>query len=89
MGLRTLLQGPNSCVDLRDNGSGGKSCRLAVGGLPVRSHPGRVEVSLRPNPHQWVNKKHQLDSPLDSPFIVATPGLEPPTELFPVEHLSR
>ena len=27
-------------------GSGGKSCRLAVGGLPVRSHPGHVEVSL-------------------------------------------
>ena len=31
-----------------------KSCRLAVGGLPVRSQPGRVEVSLRrsktPNP---------------------------------------
>ena len=33
-------------------GSGGKSSRLAVGGLPVRSHPGRVEVSLSrtPNP---------------------------------------
>ena len=27
-------------------GSGGKSCRLAVWGLPVRSHPGYVEVSL-------------------------------------------
>ena len=33
-------------------GSGGKTCRRAVGGLPVRSHPGRVEVSLSkiPNP---------------------------------------
>ena len=31
-------------------GSGGKSCRLAVGGLPVRSHPGRVEVSLSETP---------------------------------------
>ena len=36
-------------------GSGGKSCRLAVGGLPVRSHPGRVEVSLSktPNPQMF------------------------------------
>ena len=32
-------------------GSGGKSCRLAVGGLPVRSHPGRVEVSLSETPN--------------------------------------
>ena len=32
-------------------GSGGKSCRLAVGGLPVRSHPGRVEVSLSKTPN--------------------------------------
>ena len=32
----------------------GKSCRLAVGGLPVRSHPGRVEVSLSKMPN------HQL-----------------------------
>ena len=31
-------------------GSGGKSCSLAVGGLPVRSHPGRVEVSLSKTP---------------------------------------
>ena len=30
--------------------SGGKRCRLAVGGLSVRSHPGRVEMSLPPNP---------------------------------------
>ena len=37
-------------------GSGGKSCRLAVGGLPVRSHPGRVEVSLSetPNPQLFL-----------------------------------
>ena len=27
-----------------DNGSGSKSIHLAVGGLPVRSHPGRVRV---------------------------------------------
>ena len=32
-------------------GSGGKSSRLAVGGLPVRSHPGRVEVSLSKTPN--------------------------------------
>ena len=32
-------------------GSGGKSCRLAVGGLPVRSHPGRVKVSLSKTPN--------------------------------------
>ena len=32
-------------------GSGGKSCRLAVGGLPVRSRPGRVEVSLSKTPN--------------------------------------
>ena len=31
-------------------GSGGKSCRLAVGGLPVRSHPGCVEASLSKTP---------------------------------------
>ena len=30
---------------------GGKSCRLAVGGLQVRSHPGRVEVSLSKTPN--------------------------------------
>ena len=30
--------------------SGGKSSRLAVGGLPVRSHPGCVEVSLSKTP---------------------------------------
>ena len=37
-------------------GSGGKSCHLAVGGLPVRSHPGRVEVSLSntPNPQLFL-----------------------------------
>ena len=32
-------------------GSGGKSSRLAVGGLPVRSHPGCVEVSLSKTPN--------------------------------------
>ena len=32
-------------------GSGGKSYGLAVGGLPVRSHPGRVEVSLSKTPN--------------------------------------
>ena len=32
-------------------GSGGKSCHLAVGGLPVRSHPGCVEVSLSKTPN--------------------------------------
>ena len=32
-------------------GLGGKSCHLAVGGLPVRSHPGRVEVSLSETPN--------------------------------------
>ena len=32
-------------------GSGGKSCHLAVGGLPVRSHPGHVEVSLSKTPN--------------------------------------
>ena len=32
-------------------GSGGKSCRLAVRGLPVRSPPGRVEVSLSKTPN--------------------------------------
>ena len=32
-------------------GSGGKNSRLAVGGLPVRSHPGRVEVSLSETPN--------------------------------------
>ena len=32
-------------------GSGGKSCHLAVGGLPVRSHPGLVEVSLSKTPN--------------------------------------
>ena len=44
---------------------GGKSCRLAVGGLPVRSHPGRVEVSLSktPNP-QLVGTLHGSQSPL-------------------------
>ena len=31
--------------------SGGKSSRLAVGGLPVRSHPGHVEVSLSKTPN--------------------------------------
>ena len=39
-------------------GSGGKSCRLAVGGLPVRTHPGRVEVSLSetPNPQSLLTR---------------------------------
>ena len=32
-------------------GSGVKSSRLAVGGLPVRSHPGRVNVSLSKTPN--------------------------------------
>ena len=32
-------------------GSGGKSCCLAVGGLPVRSHPGCVEVSQSKTPN--------------------------------------
>ena len=32
-------------------GSGGKSSHLAVGGLPVWSHPGRVEVSLSKTPN--------------------------------------
>ena len=32
-------------------GSGGKICRLAVGGLLVRFHPGRVEVSLSETPN--------------------------------------
>ena len=30
---------------------GGKSSRLAAGGLPVRSHPGRVEGSLSKTPN--------------------------------------
>ena len=33
-----------------DMAKGGKSCRLAVGGLPVRSHPGCLEVSLSKTP---------------------------------------
>ena len=51
-------------------GSGGKSSRLAVGGLPVRSHPGRVEVSLSetPNPSiapdELVGTLHGSQSPL-------------------------
>ena len=32
-------------------GSGGKSCRLAVGGLPVWSHPGRDKVTLSKTPN--------------------------------------
>ena len=32
-------------------GSGGKSCRLAVEGLPVWSHPGRGEMSLSKTPN--------------------------------------
>ena len=32
-------------------GPGGKTSRLAVGGLPVRSHPGRVEVSMSKTPN--------------------------------------
>ena len=39
-----------------DNGSGGKSSRLAVGGLPVRSRPGRVEVSLGKTPNTKPNR---------------------------------
>ena len=50
-------------------GSGGKSCRLVVGGLPVRSHPGHVEVSLSktPNPQlllMLVGTLHGSQSPL-------------------------
>ena len=51
-------------------GSGGKSCRLAVGGLLVRSHPGRVKASLRktPNPQlllmSRVGALHGNQSPL-------------------------
>ena len=51
-------------------GSGGKSCRLLVGGLPVRSHLGRVEVSLSkmPNPpiapDELVGTLHGSQSPL-------------------------
>ena len=67
------------------DGSGGKSCHLAVGGLPVRSHPGRVKVSLSktPNPQllptSWlvpgmaanrcVYEKHELYSALDKDAI--------------------
>ena len=32
-------------------GSGGKSCRLTVSGLPVRSHPGCVGVFLSKTPN--------------------------------------
>ena len=39
------------CLYMGRCGSGGKSCRLAVGGLPVRSQPGRVEVSLSETPN--------------------------------------
>ena len=38
-------------VDAGRCGSGGKSGRLAVGGSPVRSRPGRVEVSLSKTPN--------------------------------------
>ena len=40
-------------------GSGGKTCRLAVGGSPVRSHPGSVDV----------NERHKLYSALDKGAI--------------------
>ena len=33
------------------HGSGGKSCHLAVGGLSVRSHPGRIVMSLSKTPN--------------------------------------
>ena len=38
-------------IQERRYGSGGKSCHLAVGRLPVRSHPGRVKVSLSKTPN--------------------------------------
>ena len=50
--------------------SGGKSSRLAVGGLPIRSLPGCVEVSLSktPNPQiasdELVGTLHGSQSPL-------------------------
>ena len=44
----SLLDSP---VYMGRYGSGGKSCRLAVGGLHVRSHPGLVEVSLSKTPN--------------------------------------
>ena len=56
--------------DVGPGGSGGKSCRPAVGGLPVRSRPGRVEVSLSetPNPpiapDEAVGALHGSQSPL-------------------------
>ena len=52
--LKTL--GPGTLGPPGRYGSGGKSCRLAVRGLPVRSHPGRVEVSLSktPNPQLFL-----------------------------------
>ena len=40
-----------NCSSRGRYGSGGKSCCLAVGGLPVQSHPGRVEMSLSKTPN--------------------------------------
>ena len=59
-------------------GSGGKSCRLAVRGLPVRSHLRRVEAgelvgtlhgSQSPLVCEWVNERHKLYSALDKGAI--------------------
>ena len=54
---------------LRQYSSGGKSSRLAVRGLPVRSHPGRVKVSLSKTltpiaPDELVGTLHGSQSPL-------------------------
>ena len=60
-------------MSVRDEGrcgSGGKSCHLAVGGLPVQSHAGRDEVSLSktPNPpiapNELVGALHGSQLPL-------------------------
>ena len=64
-------------------GSGGKSCRLAVGGLPVWSHPGHVEVSLSktPNPDcswragwclAWQPINHLIQSFVEAPLAALT-----------------
>ena len=49
--LDSRLEAPGDNPHYRRCGSGGKSSRLAVGGLPVRSHLGRVEVSLSKTPN--------------------------------------
>ena len=61
----SLLRGLRGAIWLRR-----KSCRLAVGGLPIQSHPGRAEVSLSktPNPpiapDELVGTLHGSQSPL-------------------------